>query len=383
LPEMELKIQTRISMILRRIAAAFVEMILLPLIAVLLILTIPDLSKDPSVAFAEGAYFLFIMAVWLAIFTYILFKDAMFSGQSIMKKLLGLRVVSIKTQVKCRWYQSLIRNIPLLITPVLIIELLAVVFNPSGRRLGDMMAGTVVVNASESFLPKPKPQKRIGDLGLKTLTWLLAAALILVLFYVAYNSIGAGNISERLNKSSNSVVTIYSYDSNNKFIGYASGFFVNSEGYVVTSQHVVEGAARSFAIYKENENLNIDLMVANDPIRDIAVLKVRAVDTPALRLGNSDKVYVGNEIYTIGAPQGLLNTVSKGIISQIRYSKGIKYIQIDAPISPGSSGGPLLDRNLDVIGVNFAYFKEGQNLNFAIPVNYIKALLKESKVTYK
>jgi uncharacterized RDD family membrane protein YckC len=380
---MEPKIQARISMILRRIAAAFVEIVLLPLFAVFLILTIPDLSKDPSVAFAEGAYFLFIMAVWLAIFTYILFKDAFFNGRSIMKKLLGLRVVSAKTQVKCRWYQSLIRNIPLFITPVLLIELLMVIFNPGGRRLGDMMAGTVVVNANESFLPKPKPQKRIGDLGLKTLTWLLAAALILVLFYIAYNSIGAGNISERLNKSSNSVVTIYSYDRNNKFLGYASGFFVNSEGYVVTSQHVVEGAARSFAIYKENENLAIDSMIANDPTRDIAILKVRAVDTPALRLGNSDKVDVGNEIYTIGAPQGLLNTISKGIISQIRYSKGVKYIQIDAPISPGSSGGPLLDRNLDVIGVNFAYFKEGQNLNFAIPVNYIKALLKKSKVNYK
>ena len=377
------QIQARISTILRRMAAAFVEIMLLPFCAVLLILTLPELSKDPSVAFAEGAYFLFIMAVWLAIFTYLLFKDAFFNGQSIMKKLLRLRVVSVKTQVKCRWYQSLIRNIPLFITPVLLIELLMVIFNPGGRRLGDMMAGTVVVNSSESFLPRPKLQKRIGDLGLKTLTWLLAAALMLALFYVAYYSIGAGNISERLNKSSNSVVTIYSYDSNNKFIGYASGFFVNSDGYIVTSQHVVQGAARSFAIYKENENLNIDSMVANDPIRDIAVLKVRAVDTPPLSLGNSDKVYVGNEIYTIGAPQGLLNTVSKGIISQIRYSKGIKYIQIDAPISPGSSGGPLLDRNLAVIGVNFAFYKEGQNLNFAIPVNYIKALLKKSKVEYK
>jgi S1-C subfamily serine protease len=166
-------------------------------------------------------------------------------------------------------------------------------------------------------------------------------------------------------------------------LGYASGFFVNSDGYVVTSQHVIEGAVRSYAIYRENENIAIDAVVANDPARDIAVLKARVVDTPSLKLGNSDNVEIGNEIYTIGAPWGLLNTVSKGIISQIRYSKGVKYIQLDAPISPGNSGGPLLDRNLEVIGINFAYFREGQNLNFAIPSNYIKALLRKAKVNYK
>jgi len=373
----------RISIILRRMASAFVEIVLLTCFALFLVLTLPELSNDPSVAFEQGVYFLFVMAVWLGIFTYILFKDAFFNGQSIMKKILGLRVVSVKTQIKCRWYQSLIRNIILFISPISLIELLMVIFNPSGRRLGDLLAGTIVIDSRHPFLPKPKPHKKIRELGLKIIIWLLAAALILVLFYIAYNSIGAGNISQRLSKSSDSVVTIYSYDRENKFLGYASGFFINSDGYVITSQHVIEGAARSFAIYRENENLAVDSIVANDPAQDIALLKVRAIATPALKLGDSDRIDIGNEIYTIGAPQGLLNTVSKGIISQIRYSKGIKYIQIDAPISPGSSGGPLLDRNLEVIGVNFAYMKEGQNLNFAIPVNYIKALLKKSKVSYK
>lgn len=373
----------KISLSIRRIIAAFIEIALLSGLALILILTLPELSKDPSVAFEEGVYFLFIMALWLGILTYMLFKDALFNGQSIMKKLLGLRVIGVNTQIKCRWYQSLFRNFVMLIPFLPLIELLMVIFAPGGRRLGDLLAGTVVVNSSESFQPKPKPQKLARELGLKAITWLLAASLILALFYIAYNSIGAGNISKRLLKSSNSVVTIYSYDGNNKMIGYASGFFVNSDGYVVTSQHAIEGAVRSYAIYKENENIAIDAVVANDPVRDIAILKVSAVDTPSLKLGNSDNVEIGNEIYTIGAPWGLLNTVSKGIISQIRYSKGVKYLQLDAPISPGNSGGPLLDRNLEVIGINFAYFREGQNLNFAIPVNYIKALLRKAKVSYK
>ena len=380
---MELKISARFNLILRRFLAAFVEIILFTCAAVLLVLTLPNLSKDPSVAFEQGAYFFFIMALWLGIFSYILFKDAFFSGQSLMKRLLGLRVINARTQIKCRWYQSLTRNLILFISPLNLIEVLMVVFNPSGRRLGDMLAGTVVVNSGEAYLPKPKPQKITREWGLKAITWLLAAALILVLFYVAYNSIGAGNISKGLSKSSESVITIYAYDKNNKFLGYASGFFINADGYVITSQHVIEGAARAYAVYKEKENFDIDSVVASDPGKDIAIIKARAVDMPSLKLGNSDNAEIGNEIYTIGAPQGLLNTVSKGIISQIRYLRGVKIIQIDAPISPGSSGGPLLNKDLQVIGINFAYFKEGQNLNFAIPVNYIKALLKKSKVSYK
>jgi uncharacterized RDD family membrane protein YckC len=374
---------SRSNMVMRRLAAAFIEIGLLVLLAYFLIQSLPVLSKNPAIAFDEGAYFLFVMLMWLAIFSYILFKDALFNGQSVMKKLLGLRVIGIRSQIKCRWYQSFFRNIILLIPFVFVIELIMVIFNPSGRRLGDLLAGTAVVGADQTYLPKPKPHKRIRELGLKIATWLLAAGLMLVIFYIAYNSIGSGNISNRLKSSSDSVVTIYTYDNNNRFLSFASGFFVNSNGYVVTSHHVVDGAARIVAVFKQKEDLAVDQLVANDLDKDIAILKVRAVDTPYLRLGNSDDIDIGNEIYTIGAPQGLMNTVSKGIISQIRYAKGAKVIQTDAPVSPGNSGGPVLDNKLQVIAVIFAYSKEGQNLNFATPVNYIKALLKKAKVSYK
>jgi uncharacterized RDD family membrane protein YckC len=368
---------------MRRIIASFVEVALLLCLAFFLVETLPQLSNDPSIAFEEGSYFLFVMLMWLSIFSYILFKDALFNGQSVLKKILGLRVIGARSRIKCRWYQSLIRNVVLLVPFAVIIELLMVIFNPGGRRFGDLLAGTMVVGAEQTFLPKPKPRKKIKELGLKIATWLLAAALMLVIFYIAYNSAGSGNMSERLKSSSDSVVTIYSYDRNDRFLGFASGFFVNANGYVVTSQHVVDGAARVVAVFRQKENLAVDQLVADDIDKDIAILKVRAVDTPYLKLGNSDSIDIGNEIYTIGAPQGLLNTVSKGIISQIRYAKGAKVIQTDASVSPGNSGGPVLDKKLEVIGVIFAYSREGQNLNFATPVNYIKALLKKAKVSYK
>jgi uncharacterized RDD family membrane protein YckC len=383
MPKMNTNILSRSSIIIRRLIAAFVEIALLSCFAVYLILTLPEISNEPSIAFEQGAYFIFVLVLWLGILTYMLFKDALFNGQSIMKKILRLRVVGLDTQIKCRWYQSLFRNFILFIPFIAVIELLMIVFVPSGRRLGDFLAGTAVIDAREPFFPKPKQQKKLREIGLKTITWLLAAGLMLALFYIIYNSIGAGNLSEKLDTSSDSVVTIYAYDNSKRFLGYASGFFVNSDGYVVTNQHVIEGAATAYVVYRQKENLVVDSVVANDPTKDIVILKVRIIDTPFLKLGNSDKLEVGSEIYTIGAPQGLMNTVSKGIISQLRFIKGTKFIQIDAPISPGSSGGPLLDKNLEVIGVNFAYYKEGQNLNFAIPVNYVKALLKKAKVSYK
>ena len=92
---------------------------------------------------------------------------------------------------------------------------------------------------------------------------------------------------------------------------------------------------------------------------------------------------VGEDVYAIGNPQGLEGTFSKGIISSIREFNGHSIIQITAPISPGSSGGPLLNSIGEVIGVAFASFKSGQNLNFAIPVKYLHNLLANTKPLQK
>jgi S1-C subfamily serine protease len=98
-----------------------------------------------------------------------------------------------------------------------------------------------------------------------------------------------------------------------------------------------------------------------------------------LSLGDSTKVAVGDEIYVIGNPQGLEGTFSQGIVSSIRKIGTDTLLQITAPISPGSSGGPVLDSKGEVIGVAVATFKGGQNLNFAIPVSYLSTLLSNIK----
>src|SRR5262249_45061622 len=112
--------------------------------------------------------------------------------------------------------------------------------------------------------------------------------------------------------------------------------------------------------------------------RDLVVLKISAGRSQALYLGNSEAVQVGETVYAVGNPQGLEGTFSQGIVSSIREVGTDKLLQITAPISPGSSGGPVLNGKGEVIGVSVATFRGGQNLNFAIPSNYLKTLLAKT-----
>jgi S1-C subfamily serine protease len=109
-----------------------------------------------------------------------------------------------------------------------------------------------------------------------------------------------------------------------------------------------------------------------DKNKDIAVLKIDGKDLPTVSIGDSDKIKVGEDIVVIGNPEGLNNTVSKGIVSSTdREFEGMNYIQIDAPISEGSSGGPIFDGKGRVIAIATLILKSGQNLNFGVPINTI------------
>ncbi len=125
---------------------------------------------------------------------------------------------------------------------------------------------------------------------------------------------------------------------------------------------------------------DLEGITAVDSRRDLVVLKVAVDDSPVLPLGDSDAVQVGEAVYAVGNPQGLEGTFSEGIVSSIREVGTDRLLQITAPISPGSSGGPVLNGKGEVIGVSVGIFKGGQNLNFAIPVKYLELLLERSSI---
>ena len=205
-----------------------------------------------------------------------------------------------------------------------------------------------------------------------------------------------------------STVLLEMEDSNGQLYGVGSGFFVR-ENEIATNFHVVEGTDKGSAkLFDQNERYDIEGYTVLDVNNDLIILKIKppdqtTVDASALSLGDSDNVCHGDTIYAVGNPEGLEGTISDGLISGIRHpnpSQGTSYkrIQITAPISPGSSGGAVLNTEGEVIGVSVQglpslksvslqnlrddqYINVAQNLNFAIPSNDLKALLQQSDET--
>ncbi len=196
-----------------------------------------------------------------------------------------------------------------------------------------------------------------------------------VLLLVAANLANAQTAQEIAKKAFSSTVLLVMEDANGQPLSFGSGFFVR-DGEIASNLHVVEGAARGYAkLVGQKRKYDIEGITAVDSVRDLVVLKISAPGSPPLYLGSSDAVQVGESVYAVGNPQGLEGTFSQGIVSSIREVGIDKILQITAPISPGSSGGPVLNGKGNVIGVSVATFTGGQNLNFAIPSSYLKTLL--------
>lgn len=209
---------------------------------------------------------------------------------------------------------------------------------------------------------------RIKNRSIRLLIWVLLLCFGAIPAY-------AQTAQEIARKAFTSTVLLVMEDANGQPLSLGSGFFVR-DGEVASNLHVVEGAARGYAkIVGQKARYDIEGITAIDPERDLVVLRISGARASTLTLGNSDAVQVGETVYAVGNPQGLEGTFSQGIISSIRDVGTDKLLQITAPISPGSSGGPVLNSKGEVIGVSVATFRGGQNLNFAIPSNYLKALL--------
>ena len=158
-----------------------------------------------------------------------------------------------------------------------------------------------------------------------------------------------------------------------------TGFVVSSDGLIATTRHVTDDAIYMNITFNTGAVSGQATPVALNEKVDLALLKIDAKNLPTVQMADSDYVLPGQEITVIGNPRRLQNTVSSGIISQVRKkTDGILWHQISAPISPSSSGSPVFNEAGRVVGIAFGSYKgEGnQNLNFAVPSNYLATMLE-------
>ncbi len=158
-----------------------------------------------------------------------------------------------------------------------------------------------------------------------------------------------------------------------------TGFLIDVEGTIATNEHVIRGASTvRVKLFDGTELTRVELL-ASDAERDLALLRVDPAQLGegprATVLGDSEAVEVGEPVSVIGNPLGLDHTLTNGIVSARRIYEGERFIQMSAPISPGNSGGPVFDRHGRVIGVSVAQMVGGQNLNLAVPVSQLQAMI--------
>jgi S1-C subfamily serine protease len=171
-----------------------------------------------------------------------------------------------------------------------------------------------------------------------------------------------------------SVVLLVMQDSNGQPTSFGSGFVLR-DGLVATNNHVIKGAASGYCkLVGRRVTYPIAGIIAQDTAHDLSILAVTGIRAPGLPVGNSGEVAVGDAVYAIGNPEGLEGTFSQGVVSGIRHFGNDNLLQITAPISSGSSGGPILDSSGKIIGIAVATLKEGQTLNLAIPSSYLTEL---------
>ena len=160
-----------------------------------------------------------------------------------------------------------------------------------------------------------------------------------------------------------------------------AGVVIERDGQVLTNAHVVDGSV-SLSITTSSGARVAARVLGLDPVLDLALLRIETkAPLPAVRLGDSSTLRVGEEVVAIGSPIGLEQSMTRGIVSGLnRLLPGLPdqpMIQTDAPINPGNSGGPLVDRCGGVIGINTFISEDAQSVGFAIPVNAVKAVLKD------
>ena len=198
--------------------------------------------------------------------------------------------------------------------------------------------------------------------------------------------------SEAFDREEHSIITIYKkinpaivcIDSQlSRGMSCGTGCIIDKSGLILTSAHVIESGKNIIVTMSNGQNYNAKIFKRFDDNEDIVLLKIFVPkELKTVKFGDSEKIKVGQKVLAIGNPFGFNGTLTQGIISRIDYAKN--RIQTDAAINPGSSGGPLLNKKGEIIGINQAIFNPDNNISnigigFAIPINVVKEYLRNRK----
>ena len=178
--------------------------------------------------------------------------------------------------------------------------------------------------------------------------------------------------------------------------GQGSGFVISADGYILTNHHVVDGAEEVTVRFEDDRSLSATVVVS-DKARDVALLKIEDGDSlPYVELGSSEALRAGDWVLAIGNPLGLTHTVTAGIVSakgrflneggrsfgrSYEAQTYVDFIQTDASINQGNSGGPLFNLEGEVVGINTAVSRAGQGIGFAVPIDMVKSIIEDLKGT--
>ncbi len=176
--------------------------------------------------------------------------------------------------------------------------------------------------------------------------------------------------SDIITNFTSSIVTIVALDKDDNPLAVGKGFFIDSEGDIATNHHVLAGSSKAIIKTADGEKGRIIEIINDDPELDLLIARTSLKTTHPVPLGDSDTLTQGENIIALGNPVGL------GVIIDIKEVNNLKFFQITAPITPGSSGSPVFNSAGKVMGIATAFLHIGKNHNFAMPVNYLKSLKK-------
>lgn len=216
----------------------------------------------------------------------------------------------------------------------------------------------------------------------------LILSLVLILCFMSFSdglesvAVNAGETLQQektvkeIAKYAESVVMIKGLDDNDQILSQGSAFCI-SKGLFLTNYHVIEGINNIIVETEDDREYEVEGIVKYDADLDLAIIKTKEpIEMKPLEIGSKNDVIQGDKIVTIGSPKGYKNTVSDGVVSGFREYKDVDLIQISAPITNGSSGGPLFNMKGQVVGVNSSGYSSG-NLNFAIAIDVAKPWIEE------